>query len=930
MASAFALQVQAQVIWVEPVFPKESDTVTVYFDASQGNGELKGVVPVYAHTGVITNKSTSGSDWKHVVGNWGTDDSRVKMTYVGNNVHKLRYPMKSFYAQGGAFTQDEIIEQMAFVFRNTGGTKVGRSAQGTDIFTPVYSSGLYTKVIWPETSSILGNATSSYSFEAWASKDCQLLLTLDGDTLRSLSGSDSLQCQFGPLNPGNHWLVFTASDGSLTRRDSIRYTVNKTVVNASLPSGVEQGLNRINDSTIVLALRAPMKSFVYVLGDFNQYLPDIDYFMNYSSAEGIWWLEISGLKPNVDYGYQYWVNGESKIADPYSEIMLSEWDDDYIPATTFPDLKPYPKAQTTGWVSVFRTNKSEYNWKTSSFERPDKDRLVIYECLLRDFTKAQNFQSIIDTLPYLKRLGITALQLMPINEFEGNLSWGYNPASHMALDKYYGTPEKFKELVDACHAQGMAVILDVVFNHAFSSAPICQLYWNAASFKPAGNSIYANTDAKHPFNVGYDLNHESSDTRYYTKRCMDWWLEEYRVDGFRFDLSKGFTQKNSGSDVGAWGQYDQSRIDIWDDYYSHMQQTSPGSYAILEHFAENGEETVLVNKGMMIWGNANHAFTELAMGYPANSDYAWGIESKARGWNWRHLVGYAESHDEERMAYKCQAFGANVSGYNTKTLAVYAQRSALAHSLLLLTPGPKMIWQFGELAYDFSINRCEDGTISDQCRLANKPVRWDYWTASAPRQQLYYQTAALAHLKTETPAIHKPNSHDYIANGKVKRLRTFHSDLNMVVLGNVDPTLQFGKADFPHSGVWYDYLSNDSIIVSNTAELLTLEPGEVRVYLDKKLANPFAEELGLNLASLPDCTSSMWTLYPNPTAGILQVAGNGIQHIRLVDVQGRTVLEQDIQAMESLDVSPLKPGLYNAVLSGRDQRTQSQWLSVQP
>jgi hypothetical protein len=241
-----------------------------------------------------------------------------------------------------------------------------------------------------------------------------------------------------------------------------------------------------------------------------------------------------------------------------------------------------------------------------------------------------------------------------------------------------------------------------------------------------------------------------------------------------------------------------------------------------------------------------------------------------------------------------------------------------------------MIWQFGELAYDFSINRCEDGTISDQCRLANKPVRWDYWTASAPRQQLYYQTAALAHLKTETVAIHKPSSHDYITTGKVKRLRTFHSDLNMVVLGNVDPTLQFGKADFPHDGVWYDYMSNDSIVVSNTAELLTLEPGEVRVYLDKRVANPFAEELGLTLANLPACTSSNWILFPNPTQGLLQVSGDGIQFIRLVDVQGRIVLEQAIQDMEFIDVSIVKPGLYTAVISGRDERTQSQWLSVQP
>ena len=92
-------------------------------------------------------------------------------------------------------------------------------------------------------------------------------------------------------------------------------------------------------------------------------------------------------------------------------------------------MKLYPKNKTQGWVGVLQTAQTPYGWSKVNFQRPDKDRLVIYECLTRDFTKAQTFKAIQDTLPYLKRLGITALQLMPVTEFEGNLSWGYNPAS---------------------------------------------------------------------------------------------------------------------------------------------------------------------------------------------------------------------------------------------------------------------------------------------------------------------------------------------------------------------------------------------------------------------------------------------------------------------------------------------------------------------
>ena len=87
---------------------------------------------------------------------------------------------------------------------------------------------------------------------------------------------------------------------------------------------------------------------------------------------------------------------------------------------------------------------------------------------LRDFIAAHNYKVLADTLQYLKRLGINAIELMPVNEFEGNNSWGYNTSFHMALDKYYGKAIDFKKFIDLCHQNEIAVILDVVFNHAFS------------------------------------------------------------------------------------------------------------------------------------------------------------------------------------------------------------------------------------------------------------------------------------------------------------------------------------------------------------------------------------------------------------------------------------------------------------------------------
>src|SRR5690606_30013424 len=113
----------------------------------------------------------------------------------------------------------------------------------------------------------------------------------------------------------------------------------------------------------------------------------------------------TGLTPGQEYAFQYLVDGTLKIADPFSEKILSP-DDQYISVATYPNLKPYPSGLTTGNVSVVQTNEPGYNWRNTSFSRPDKRNLIIYEMLMRDFTDAHNWQTVIDTLSYLQRLGI--------------------------------------------------------------------------------------------------------------------------------------------------------------------------------------------------------------------------------------------------------------------------------------------------------------------------------------------------------------------------------------------------------------------------------------------------------------------------------------------------------------------------------------------
>ncbi|MEP6611572.1 MAG: alpha-amylase family glycosyl hydrolase, partial [Mucilaginibacter sp.] len=486
-----------------------------------------------------------------------------------------------------------------------------------------------------------------------------------------------------------------------------------------VPAGARDGVTFINDGkSVIFNLYAPGKKTVTVTGDFNGWSTDKQYNMTNSTDGSRWWIQIDNIDPSTEYAYQYYVDGSFKIGDPYCEKVLDPDNDKYIDASIYPSLKAYPTGKTTGIVSVMQANQPAYSWTTTTFTRPDPKNLVIYEMLVRDFVQTHSYKTIKDTLNYIARLGVNALELMPVSEFEGNDSWGYNPNYYFAPDKYYGTKNDLKALIDACHAKGIAVIQDIVLNHSFGSSPMVQLY--SSGGVPANNPWY-NTTPTHPFNVGYQFNHESAATKYFTKNVLKFWMTEYHIDGFRFDLAKGFTQTNSGSDVAAWGNYDASRVAIWKEYNNYIKSIDPKLYVILEDFASNQEENELANEGMMTWNNQSFNAEQATMGYN-DAGGSWDISGlfydKFSFTNPYALVGYFESHDEERLQFKNGMYG-NVNGsYSVKDLATGLKRDEMGAAFMFSSPGPKMLWQFGERGYDISINNGD--------RLSDKPPHWEY------------------------------------------------------------------------------------------------------------------------------------------------------------------------------------------------------------
>ncbi|WP_431292891.1 hypothetical protein [Pedobacter sp. P26] len=197
---------------------------------------------------------------------------------------------------------------------------------------------------------------------------------------------------------------------------------------ADLPAGAKDGVAFINNGTsAIVTLYSPGKKSVALIGEFNNWSTSATPMRNTTDGN-YWWIQVDNLNPATEYAYQFYVDGSLKVADPYCEKVLDPDNDQYISAATYPNLKAYPTGKTTGIVSVMQANQPVYTWKNSGFTRPDKNNLVIYELLIRDFTSDHNYASTLAKLDYLTGLGINAIELMPVNEFEGNLSWGYNPS----------------------------------------------------------------------------------------------------------------------------------------------------------------------------------------------------------------------------------------------------------------------------------------------------------------------------------------------------------------------------------------------------------------------------------------------------------------------------------------------------------------------
>ncbi len=876
----FCISIFAQVT-TSPGAPIAADEIVVTLSTTGTNLENYSG-DIYAHTGITIGTNP----WQNVIGSWGNNATQPKLTKVTATTYTFTISSDVYSFYGVPTSTD--IKALSFVFRSADGSQ----QTNPDIFVNIFSPDLNINITSPANNAIYTNG-DNITISAASTIAANLELLVQNASIKTASTTKSISTNYTFTTTGSHLIKAKATENATTKEHEISVYVKTPTQNQIRPSGIKNGITKHADGSVTFLILAPQKEAVFVIGDFNdwklkeahQLKKDGDYF----------WTTMNGLDPDIEYAYQYVVDYDKTIADPYAEKVLDQNNDQFISENNYPSLKPFPE-KASGVVSTFKLNETDYTWTNTSFTKPAKETLVIYELLVRDFSEDDSFQSVIDQLDYLQDLGINALELMPVNEFEGNDSWGYNVSHFFALDKAYGTKNKFKELIDKCHQRGIAVILDVVFNHSYSQCPLLQMYeHNIANASTSNNPFFNDSHnfAQSDLQFGFDFNHEASITQNYFKDVMSYWIEEYKIDGYRLDFTKGFTNTQYGN--GNYGSaYNQSRINRLKDYANYVwNKHGNDTYIILEHLADNSEEKALADAGMMLWGKMTQNYNQSTMGYSNDSDISWGYYTN-RNFNNPNLVTYMESHDEERLMYKNLQFGNSNGTYDIQSVNTALSRQELAGLFFFTIPGPKMIWQFGELGYDISIG--ENG------RTGKKPILWNYKEVEA-RKKVYDTWAKLIALK-RNHAVFSTSNVLLNVSGLVKRINLQHADNNVTIIGNFDVVAKSISPNFSTTGTWYEYFSSATKEVVNVNTPITLQPGEYRLYSTSPLDNP----LNIDKETLIDASIR---LYPNPSSNVFAI-NTQVNKLLVVDTAGKLVKKftGNFAKGYAFDIQELNSGMY--------------------
>lgn len=428
---------------------------------------------------------------------------------------------------------------------------------------------------------------------------------------------------------------------------------------------------------------APFASEVFAAGTFNQWSATANPFA--SEGNGYWSVEVPGAKIGDEYRFVI-RNGEQPLIwrrNPYASAVVS----------------------SSGNAIIHDPN---FDWTGDDFTMPPWNELVIYEMHVGTFNDAPGdgpgtFEDIVPKLPYLRDLGINAIQIMPVGEFSLDFSWGYNPSQPFSVESALGGPQGLYEFVKAAHAHSIAVILDVVYNHC---GPGDLDLWRFDGWFDAdhdgGIYFYDNGRAHTPWGATRP-DYGRGEVRQYFRDNALFWLDKYRLDGLRFDSVVNIRNRNGNNDDHAGDLPDGWSLLQWINDEIHAAQ--PWKLTIAEDLQDNAwitRDTGAGGAGFSSQWDAGfvHPIRDAVISaIDADRDMLAVRDALYHRYNGDAVqrVIYTESHDEVangKSRVPEEIWPGNADSWFSR------KRSILGAALVFTAPGIPMIFQGQEFLED--------------------------------------------------------------------------------------------------------------------------------------------------------------------------------------------------------------------------------------
>ncbi len=538
---------------------------------------------------------------------------------------------------------------------------------------------------------------------------------------------------------------------------------------------------------VAFRLWAPHADAVHVAGPFNEWSKTASPLA--AEEDGYWSADVDGAAANDEYVFHLQA-GEEELdrADPYARRMTNSAGNSVV-------------------------HDPSFDWGDDAFSMPPWHEIVIYEMHIGTFNDKNpdgpgTLDSGIARLDYLRDLGVNVLEIMPLGEFPGDISWGYNPSYIFSVESAYGGPEAFKQFVREAHKRGLAVVLDVVYNH-FGPSDL-DLWRFDGWYEGEGGGIYFYNDQRADTPWGLTRpDYGRPEVRQYIRDNVMMWLEEYRLDGLRWDGTVFIRYTSFFKDEALPDGHS-----LMQDITREVAEKFPGRLMIAEDLQGDDEVVTPVETGGLGFGTQWDARfvhpLRAALIPPSDEDRDMEAIRDAVLSRYDldafHRVIYTESHDEcangrARVPYE-------INQENAKSWESQ-KRSTLGAALVMTAPGIPMLFQGQEM-------------LEDEWFCDTRPLDWDLLKETSGIHNLYRDLIRLRrNLDGTTGGLKAQNAevHHLHPDEKILTLHRWDvgapADSTLIIANFANRTHEHYRVGFPAEGHWRIRFNSDAQLYSN-------------------------------------------------------------------------------------------------------------------